>query len=276
MEMLGADKKTLSACSLVVREFTFVALCRLGRHISVNTVCRLRECSSLISKGSALQHVNSLHLGTSSTKKRGIFEKDWDAYLIILEAFARRRTLTRLWLSQVPFYFSSFYSSERKKGETIRNIVVSLAATVKELVLYCCHFSCYVEMISLVRAFPLCTSLDVRNCFTRKTPGANAFAELPRHTLHISNLKLESSSKRGFLIDVSGLIKDAALDISSLTSFRCDMNTADVTRHTMMTAIASPTGWFKLVCGEAQGFDGTSGLSEKPRVLLALIPWSKF
>jgi hypothetical protein len=38
--------------------------------------------------------------------KRVIRERDWDDYLVVLEAFARRRTSTNLWLSGVPFYFS--------------------------------------------------------------------------------------------------------------------------------------------------------------------------
>jgi len=249
MEMLGSDRETLSACSLAAREFTFAALSRLGRHITINTVRRLRECASLVSKGSAFQHVRSLDLGV--TTKKTIYERDWNNYLIVLEALASRHTLTRLWLSEVPFNFTN-----RGEQETVRRVVSSLAATVNELGLYSCHFSCYSEMISLIRAFPLCTSLYVRDCVTQRTPGEDTFAELPQHTLHISDLELTSSSGHRFLIDVSNLIKDAALDVSSLVGFLCDMGTAEAARRAVMTVVVSPIEIFKFVCDDAEGFDG--------------------
>ena len=250
MEMFGTDRETLTACSLAIREFTFAALCRLGRHVTINTVPRLRECASLISEGSAFQHVRSLDLGI--TTKKVIRERDWDDYLIILEVFGRRRTLTCLWLTEVPFRLN-----KPGKQEALRSAVTSLAATVNELGLYSCHFSCYAEMISLVRAFPLCTSLYVRDCIGRKTPGADIFAGLPQHVLHISDLELTSSSHHKSLIDVSNLIKDAALDISSLVGFLCDMGPESVARHTVMTAAASPIERLQLICDEAEGYHGT-------------------
>ena len=263
MGMIGKDRETLSACALAAREFTFAALCCLGRHIAVNTVLRLRECAKLITKGSAFQHVRSLDLGI--TTKRAINRRDWNDYLIILESFARRRTLTRLWFSEVPFYFSS-----RKKQDTIRDIVASLTATVNELGLYSCHFSCYGEMISLIRAFPLCTSLYVRDCVAKKTPKEDIFVKLPQHTLSITDLELTSSSGHRFLVDASTLVGDAALDISSLTGFSCDMTTADAARHTLMTAAASPIERLQLVCDDAQGFHSTSEPSENSHVLLTV------
>ena len=160
--MLGTDRESLGACALAAREFTFPALCCLGRHITVNTVRRLRECVNLIATGSAFCHVRSLDLGvTTATVVRG---GSWDNYLSILEFFARRRTLTRLWLSEVSFCFPK----HRKQGAII-DIITSLAATVNELGLYSCRFSCYVEMISLIRAFPLCTSLFVHDCVATNT-----------------------------------------------------------------------------------------------------------
>ena len=269
VEMLEADRESLRTCSLVAREFTFAALCRLGRHITINTVQRLRECVSLMSKGSAFQHVRSLDLGI--TTKRIIHERDWDDYLIVLEVFASRRTLTCLWLTEVPLYFT-----KRGKNDMVGSIITSLTATVTELGVYSCHFSCYAEIISLIRAFPLCTSLYIRNCITRKTPGEDMFANLPQHTLHISDLELTSSSSHRFLVDVSNLIEDAVLDISSLVGFSCDMSTADVARRTTMTVAASPIERFQFACDEAIGFHCTSRLAENtwvPSTLTISKPW---
>jgi len=256
MKMLGADRETLSACALVAREFTFSALCCLGRHIAVNTVRRLRECASLATKGSAFQHVRSLDIGI--TTKRAIHERDWDDYLTVLEIFARRRTLTRLWLSEVALYFS-----KRRKQEAVRNIITSLAATVNELGLHSCRFSSYTEMISLIRAFPLCTSLHLRDCVARNTPGPGVFAKLPQHTLHISNLEFSSGHSL-----LSALIKGAALDVSSLSGFMCDASTANAARHTVMTVVGSPVERFQLVCDEADGFHGMSRLYDNPHIPL--------
>jgi len=261
MKMVGTDRETLSASALVAREFTFAALCCLGRHITVDTVPRLRECTKLITEGSAFQHVRSLDLGiTTGRITRG---KDWDDYLIVLETFARRRSLTRLWLSEVPFSFS-----RPGKQEAAINVITSLTTTVNDLGLYSCHFSCYTEMISLIRAFPLCTSLYVRDCVARRTPGVDMFAKLPQHTLHISDLELTSSSGHKFLIDVSTLIKDAALDISPLTGFSCDVTTIDVARHIVGTVAASPIERFQLTCDEPEDFHGTSRLPKNPHVSL--------
>lgn len=252
MEMLGTDKETLSACTLASRQFTFAASCRLGRHISVNTVRRLQECASLLAAGgSAFQHVRSLDLGV--TTRKPIHQNYWDDYLTILDVFARRRSLTRLWLTEVPF--SSLMRGNRERA---RNAIISLTVTVNELGLYSCGFSSYPEMISLIRSFPLCTSLYVRDCFVRRTPGQNLFVDLPQHTLHVSDLELTSSPCHKPPVDVSTLPVDAAIDLSSLTGFSCHMNTAEQARHSIMTAAASPVERFQLMCEEPEGFHGMS------------------
>jgi len=222
-------------------------VCCLGRHLAINSVRRLRECASLLTKGSAFQHVRSLDLGIVTIRK--IKWCYWDDYLIILDAFARRHTLTRLWLSEVPFYFS-----KRGEKKRVTNIIASLTATVNELGLYSCRFSSYAEMISLIQSFPLCTSLYVRDCVARKTPGSNSFANLPQHTLYISDLELTSSLDYGSQADVSTLVKDAGLDVSSLTGFSCNMSTTDLVRNTLMSTTASPIERFQLICDEAEGF----------------------
>lgn len=257
MEMVGTDRETLSACTLVSREFTFAALCRLGRHITINTASRVRECASLLASPSAFQHVRSLDLGIT---KRVFHRRDWDDYLAILDVFASRRTLTRLWFSEVPFYLS-------KRGqERARTIIISLATTVNELGLYSCNFLSYADMISLIRSFTHCTSLYVRDCFSRKTPGSNMFADLPLSILRVNDLELSSSSDHRFLTDVSTLIEDAALDVSSLTDLLCDMSTADQVRRTLMITAASPIESLQVSCEEADGFHGTSILSNHHRV----------
>lgn len=268
MGMLGTDRRSLSSCALVSREFTFVALCFLGRHITVNTVARLQECANLLANASAFQHVRSLDLGIPT--KKTIHKRDWENCLIILEAFARRRTLNRLWFSELPFCIS-----RRGTQERTRNVVSSLATTVNELGLYSCHFSCYEEMISLIRAFPLCSSLYVRDCAAPRS-GSNTFAPLPQHTLHINNLELTSSSGRRLLVDVSNLVKDASLDISSLAVFSCEMNAADVVRHALMIATASPVEELQLVCDEAEGFHGASRSTKKSPPPSHLIPHPSF
>jgi hypothetical protein len=251
MEMLGSDRATLRACALAFREFTFAASCRLGRHISINAVRRLRECASLLTGGSAFQHVRSLDLGI--TARKAIHRKYWDDYLTILDVFARRRSLTRLWLSGVSFYFSG-----RGKQERARNAIISLTSTVNELGLYSCSFSSYPEMISLIRSFPLCTSLYVRDCFVRRTPGSNMFGDLPQHTLHISDLELTSSPCHKPPVDVSTLPEDAAIDLSPLTGFSCHMSTADQARHSIITAADSSVERLQLMCEEPEGFHGAS------------------
>ena len=266
-KMLGTDRESLGACALAAREFTFPALCCLGRHITVNTVRRLRECVNLIATGSAFCHVRSLDLGvTTATVVRG---GSWNDYLTILEFFARRRALTRLWLSEVSFCFPK----HRKQGAII-DVITSLTTTVNELGLYSCHFSCYAEMISLIKAFPLCTSLFVRDCVATKTPGPNAFTKLPQHTLYITNLELTSSSPHRYLINVSTLIKDAALDISSLANFSCDISTPNATRCALVTTIGSPIERLELTCDEVQGIHGETKSSKNTYISLTVSPKS--
>ena len=273
MEMLGTDKKTLSACALVSREFTFAALCFIGRHLTINTSHRLQECVNLLTNGSrlaAFQHVRSLDIGITS-KRIVQQQRYWDDYLIILDVFARRRYLTRLWLSEVPFCFSDSGMRDRA-----RNVLISLTSTVNDLGIYSCHFSSYPDIVSLIRSFPLCTSLYVRDCVVRGGPGSNVFAGLPQHTLRISDLELTSSPGYRPTVDLSTLIKDTALDISSLTRFSCSMTTADQARRALMFATASPIESLQFICEEAEGFHGTSTLSGLSRLSRTFATLPKF
>ena len=249
LQLLKADKATLRACSRAAREFRYVAMSCLGRHLTVSTVGRLKGCARLIT-GGAFQHVRSLDLGVD--KKKVITEAYWKDYLIILGVFARYRALSRLWLSEVPFTFL-----RRHQKSDLRETIIALGFTVTELGLYGCHFSSYEEMISLIRSFPHCNFLFLRGCVAgEQTAGGNAFAGLPKHTLSIEDLQLSSPSSNDRSIDVSNLIKDAALDVRSLNSLACDVGTAEKTQRVAAAVSASPMEQFQLACAEPGGFQG--------------------
>ena len=249
LQYLANDKEILRACSQTAHEFRHVALSFLGRHLTVNAVDRLSECSQLVTRG-AFQHVRSLDLGVDN--KNVIREVYWDHYIVILGSFAQYRALNRLWLSEVPFIFLK-HSQEKKLKETI----TILGSTVTELGLYGCHFSSYEEMVSLICSFPLCDSLFIRGCVTgEQATGGNAFAGLPEHRLAIKDLQLSASSSNDLLIDVSNLIEDAALDVGSLVSLVCDIGSSERTQRVAAAVSASPVEQFQVACSQPEGFQG--------------------
>jgi hypothetical protein len=249
LQYLANDKETLRACSQTAHDFRYIALSFLGRHLTVNTVSRLKECTPLITKG-AFQHVRSLDLGINN--KRVILEEYWKEYLVILKTLARYHALNRLWLSEVPFNFTG--PSQKRD---LREAIVALGSTVAELGLYGCHFSSYEEMISLIRSFPLCNFLFIRDCVTgEKATGGNALAGLPEHKLSIKDLQLSSSSSNDLLIDVSNIIEDAALDVGSLTSLVCDVRASERTRRIAAAVSSSPVENLQVACAELEGFQG--------------------
>jgi len=248
LQFLATDKDSLRACSQAAREFRYVALSYLGRHLTVNTIHRVKQCAQLVTRG-AFQHIRSLDLGVNH--KRQVLEIHWKDYLAILGEFARYRTLDRLWLSGVPF---NFFRPDQKD---LRKTVTALGSTVTELGLYGCRFSSYEEMVSLIRSFPHCNSLFLRDCVIReKSAVENAFAGLPEHRLRIEDLQLSSSPSRGALIDVSRLIQDAALDVGSLTALVCDVGTTKRTQRIAEAVSESPVEQFQVACGEPGGFQG--------------------
>jgi hypothetical protein len=233
LQYLAADKENLRACSHTAHDFRHVALSLLGRHLTVNDVNRLQECAQPISRG-AFQHIRSLDLGVNN--KSVILEAYWEDYLIIFGSFARYRALNRLWLSEVPFIF---LRSGQK--ENLREAITALGSTVVELGLYGCHFSSYEELISLIRTFPLCNFLFIRDCVTgEKASGGNAFSGPPEYDLTIKDLQLSASLSNDLLIDISNLIEDAGLDIGSLTSLVCDVETSERTQRVSVAVSASP------------------------------------
>ena len=249
LHYLADDKPALRACSQTAHDFRYTALSFFGRHLTVNTVDRLKECAPLIAKG-AFQHVRSLDLGVSN--KRAILEEHWKAYLVILKSFAQYRSLNCLWLSEVPF---NFVKPSQKK--TLRETITALGSTVTELGLYGCRFSSYEEMISLIRSFPLCNFLFIRDCVTgEQAGGGNALAGLPEHKLTIKDLQLSASSSSDLLIDVSNLVEDAALDVGSLTSLVCDVGTSEKAQCIAAAVSASPVEQFQVACAESGGFQG--------------------
>jgi len=247
-QFLATDKASLRACSQAAREFRHVALSCLGRHLAVDTVDRIKECAQLVA-GGAFQHIRSLDLGINDG--RPILEIYWKDYLVILGAFARYRTLNCLWLSEVPF---NLFRPDQKD---LRETVTTLGSTVTELGLYGCRFSSYEEMVSLIRSFPHCNSLFLRDCVTRGKSGVgNAFAGLPEHALSIKDLQLSSSLSNGTLVDISKLIEDAALDVGSLTSLVCDVGTTEKTQRIAEAVSGSPVEQFQVACAEPGGFQG--------------------
>ena len=190
-----------------------------------------------------------------------ILDQYWRNYLVIFRAFARYRSLNRLWLSEVPF---NFVKRHQKKG--LRETITALGSTVTELGLYGCHFSSYEEMTSLIRSFPLCNALFIRDCVTgEQDAGGNAFAGLPEHKLSIKDIQLCSSLSNDLLIDVSNLIEDAALDVGSLTSLACDVGISEKTRTIAAAVSVSPMEQFQVTCAQPGGFQGkrTSLITER-------------
>ncbi|KAF9783515.1 hypothetical protein BJ322DRAFT_159192 [Thelephora terrestris] len=157
VELLKDDKATLRACSLAARDFSPAALSLIGRHLTMNHVPRIRQCLQLLVDNSAFQHVRSLDLGVTSKSS------DPQGYLAeqftILDIFAQRQTLTRLWLSRFPF---SSIDPARRMG--FLDIVTALGSTVNDLGLYGCIFPSYLDTISFIRAFPHCDALFIRDC----------------------------------------------------------------------------------------------------------------
>jgi len=249
-QCLADCKETLRACSLTARRFRYIALALLGRHLTLDTVDRLKECSPLITRG-AFQHVRSLDLGINN--EGTILRSYRMKYLVILKAFARYRTLNRLWLSEVSFNLVGRSQNHKNLRETI----VTLGSTVTELGLYGCCFSSYEEMISLVRSFPLCVFLFLRDCATGKQPASeNAFTGLPGHQLSIRDLQLSCSSSNKSSIDISNLIRDAALDVGSLTSLVCDVGTSERARRVAAAVYSSPVEHFQVAWAEPGEFQG--------------------
>jgi len=185
---------TLRACSLAARRLSRPALSYIGQHITVNRVPRINRFVQLLAgtSRSAFQLVRSLDLGVTS---KSADPKDYlEEQVTILESFAQRQTLTRLWLSNFPFP-----SIEPSKRGKIRDIFTALASTVDNLGLYGCRFLSYTDMISFIRAFPRCDSLVVRDCITG-VPNSieNMFSGLPEYKLSLDFLELASSRYRCF------------------------------------------------------------------------------
>ena len=263
LQFLTDDKGTLRACSKAAREFRFAALSCIGRHLALNTVDRLKEGAQLIA-GGAFQHVRSLDLGVNN--KKVILEEYWRDYLVILGAFAQYRALNRLWLSEIPFHFL-----QRNQKKRLREAITTLGSTVTELGLYGCHFSGYEEMISLIRSFPLCNFLFVRDCVIgEQTAGGNVFAGLPEHKLSINDLQLSSPLSNDSFVDVSNLIEDAALDVGSLTSLVCDVGAFESTQRVATAVFASPVEQFQVACTQPGGFQGGRTRLWKLRRMMSL------
>ena len=186
IQYLKNDKETLRNCSLTTHTFHHLALPLLRRHLTVNYFDRLKECVRLMKRG-AFRYARSLDLGVNS--RRAILKVHWKDFLAVLGEFARYRSLNCLWFSEVPFNFA------QHNQKNILETITALGSTVTELGLYGSRFSSYEDMISLIRSFPLCEFLFVRDCVTAKRAAkGNMFAGLPGHKLKLKDLQLSSSS----------------------------------------------------------------------------------
>ena len=262
MENLESCPDTLRACSLSARIFRSVAQSFLGRHISVNNLDRVKECVQILNDY-GFQHVRSLSLGI--TNERMVLEEYWNDYLAILKVFTERRSLVRLWLWEVPFFFL-----RPRQKKTLREVVLALSSSVNDLGLYGCHFSCYEEMISFVRAFPYCDKLYMEDCVTGgQDAPKNAFAGLPLHKLSFADLDITASSKNKLLIDPSGFIEDAELDVSSLGKLACDLLSAEGIRRVVSATLESPIRDVRFSSNCPEGFQSTYA----PRSFQDLLPW---
>ena len=200
---------------------------------------------------SAFQHVRSLDLGPSSNGTN--LEDYLDEQLTILRIFAQRQTLTSLELSRFPF--PSVESGQRVK---IRDIVAAFCSTISDLGLYGCIFPSYDDMISLIRAFPHCDSLYIRDCVTGgKNTAGNLFSGLQEHKLSLNALELTRASSSGSTVDVSTLIEDACLDVSRLSALTCRLKSVEEAHSIAVSVSASPIQHLQLACTESGGFQGT-------------------
>ena len=261
-ELLKDDKLTLRACSLAARDFSQPALSCIGRHLTLNHIPRIRLCAQMLIASSAFLHVRSLDLGVVS---RSWNPEDYlEEQLIILETFAQRRTLTRLWLSRFPFP-----SIESNPTAKIRDIVAAFGSTISDLGLYECRFPSYTDLISLIRAFPHCDSLYIRDCVTGgEITAGSVFSGLQDHKLSLDVLELTCASSDRSTIDVSTLIEDACLDISRLSTLICCPRSVDQARSIAISVSASPIHHLQFACTEPGGFRGMY----ENRMLNCLIP----
>ena len=222
----------------------------LWEHITVNRAPRIKQCVQLLTANSAFQHVRSLDFGVTS--KRSNPEDYLEEHLTILDIFAQRQTLTRLWLSRVPFS-----SIEAARGVEIRDMVTALGSTVNDLGLYGCKFPSYNDMISFIRAFPHCDSLFIRDCTADgKDSTGTTFSELSQHRLSLNTLELTSASPDRLIIDVSTLIEDAGLEVSRLSALTCDIGSAQQARSVSAATSGSPVKHFQLTSMESGVFQG--------------------
>ena len=204
----------------------------------------------MLTTGSAFQHVRSLDLGV--TGKYSNPEDCLEQQLTILQIFAQRQTLTRVWLSRV-----TFPALESCGGIKVQDIITALGSTVSDMGLYGCLFPSYADLISFILAFPHCDSLFVRNCVTNGTnSGEGIFSGLPKHKLSLNVLELSSSSSDGLIIDVASLIEAAGLDVSRLSSLTCDVESVTRARSLAKATSTSPIRHFQLTSTKPDVFRG--------------------
>jgi len=105
-----------------------------------------------------------------------------------------------------------------RPGQEVLEVVLALSSTVDGLGLCGCRFPCYEEVVIFVRAFPHCDKLYVQDCVTGgKGSPENLSVDMPRDEPSVVDLDITASSTNESLIDPSGFIEDAELDVPSLS-----------------------------------------------------------
>ena len=136
-------------------------------------------------------------------------------------------------------------------------MVTALSSTVDNLGLYECRFPSYTDMISLIRAFPQCDSLFIRDCVTGSDFPESMFSGLPEHKLSLRILELISTAPDGPIIDFSSLIEDAALDVSQLSALACCVASTGQAQYVAMATSAPQIQHIQLACANSGGLQGT-------------------
>ena len=212
-----------------------LALYYAGRHITVDKY-GIKGCIKLLTSGSALWHVCSLQLGGTPFLEDNVCGESLEGCFTILEPFAQRRTLTRLSLSAIPIASSD--PSQTQK-ERIRGVITTLSSTVDTSRPYGYKFSSYAELVSLIRQFPRCDSLDIRDCAAEsESSDDDAFYGLPKHKLLVKYFQL--GSRRLEYFGLSSLTEDVDLDISLPAPFTCSIRSAEA-RHVVTVASLADT-----------------------------------
>jgi hypothetical protein len=222
-----------------------------------------KGCIELLTSGSALWHVCSLRLGGTPFLKDNICGESLKGYFTILEAFAQRRTLTRLSLSANPDRLLRPLSEGKNQGCNYHAELNGRHLRVVRVRVFLSRRAGFLDS-----SIPPLDSPDIRDCAVEsESSDDDTFSGLPKHKLFVKHLQL--GSRRLEYFSLSSLIEDADLDISLLASFTCSVRSAEEARRVVTVTSSSPIQHFQFACLERDRFQRKSWVLGK--YLLALI-----